>query len=179
MGLDEFVDITGYEGKYKVNKKGQIYSDAKKIILKPIVKSTGYAFVNLYNKGKHKSMYIHTIVANTFIGNSFGHVVNHKDLNKLNNNVENLEIVSQKENILHSKLNGKQLRKKGKNNSRSKEVLQFDKNMNFIKQWNCVMDIERELGIKSSNISNCSLGKSKTAKGYIWKYKERSDDLSV
>jgi len=49
-------------------------------------------------------------------------------------------------------------------------VLQFTLENKFIKKWDCVMDIERELGIKSGAISNCCLGKSKTSGNYIWKY---------
>lgn len=55
---------------------------------------------------------------------------------------------------------------------RKKPILQFDKKNNFIKEWLSATDVERTLGIKSSDICTCCKGKQKTAKGFIWKYKE-------
>jgi hypothetical protein len=52
-----------------------------------------------------------------------------------------------------------------------KIVLQFDKNGNFIKEWNGLKSIEGELGIDSGNISSCCRGKVKSVGGFIWKYK--------
>lgn len=49
-------------------------------------------------------------------------------------------------------------------------VLQFDKKGNFIKKWETIIDVERELGIDHSNIAKCCNGKRKTAGGFIWKY---------
>ena len=46
----------------------------------------------------------------------------------------------------------------------------MDLNGNQIKIWDCVMDIERELGFKNGAISNCCLGKSKTSMNFKWKY---------
>lgn len=53
---------------------------------------------------------------------------------------------------------------------KSKQIMQFDKQNNFIKTWNCAIEIEENLGIKSSNIiRNCS-NKRPSAGGYVWKY---------
>lgn len=169
---DLFVPIKDYETLYLVSRLGYVYSCRSKKVLKPIIKDNGYACVILYKNHRSKSKYIHILVASTFLEkNSKSLVVNHKDLNKLNNCVDNLEYITQKENIYHSKMNGRQLRKKGKQNSRAKKVLQYDLNGNFIKEWDSVMDIERSLGFKSNYISNCALGKCKTSCGYSWKYK--------
>jgi group I intron endonuclease len=54
---------------------------------------------------------------------------------------------------------------------RSIKVLQFDLNDKFIKEWNCLMDIKRELGFHIGNVSSCLKGKIKTYKKFIWKYK--------
>ena len=51
-----------------------------------------------------------------------------------------------------------------------KSIIQFDLNMNFIREWNSTMEIERELGIQHSNISACCLGKYKQACGFKWRY---------
>ena len=53
----------------------------------------------------------------------------------------------------------------------SKPVLQLDLDGNFIREWDCAADVERELGMCQSNIGLCCRGKSKAAYGYIWKFK--------
>lgn len=53
----------------------------------------------------------------------------------------------------------------------SKIVFQFDKNMNFIKEWNSTRDVERALFLDCASISRCCLGKQKTCGKFIWKYK--------
>jgi group I intron endonuclease len=57
------------------------------------------------------------------------------------------------------------------NHPRSVKVLQFDLNNNFIKEWNCLMDIKRELGYNIGNISSCLKGNLKTYKTFKWQYK--------
>lgn len=54
----------------------------------------------------------------------------------------------------------------------SKVVYQYDKNMSFIKEWECANQVERELGFASSNINTNARGKMKTAYGFIWKYEK-------
>ena len=100
-------EIKGYEGLYAIDELGNVYSliqnaSRRKRELKPEIKN-GYLSVNLYKNGKCKHAYIHRLVAETFIDNSdLLPVVNHKDGNKQNNNVSNLEWCKQKENINHS-----------------------------------------------------------------------------
>ena len=64
------------------------------------------------------------------------------------------------------------IKKQGKNHPQARKIAQYDKERNFIKIWNCMMDVQIELGIKHSNICECCRGKRKTAGGYIWKYVE-------
>lgn len=69
---------------------------------------------------------------------------------------------------------GRESNRKGifsENHPRSIKVLQLDLNNNFIKEWNCLMDIKRELGFHIGNISSCLKGNLKTYKKFIWKYK--------
>lgn len=60
----------------------------------------------------------------------------------------------------------------------SKKVNQYDKNGNFIKQWESIIEVERQLGIKNEHIGQCcrKVKKYKTAGGYIWKYAEEVED---
>ena len=82
--------IPGFEGKYSVDENGNVYSSKSKKFLKPKI-TKGYAQVALYGD---KKVYIgvHKLVAMTFIPNPDNlPQVNHKDENKLNNNINNLE----------------------------------------------------------------------------------------
>ena len=117
-------DITGYEGIYQVSNLGRVRSLDRKVwnyikrgrILKAHNNGHGYYNVSLHNNDKvEKHVYVHILVAKTFIPNPNNYTeVNHKDFNKTNNSVDNLEWVSHKQNIIHfrkSKLN-KQIEKK-------------------------------------------------------------------
>ena len=85
-------DVKGFEGLYKVNRKGEIYSLLKNIIRPPKDNGYGYDSITLNKNGKKITRYIHRIVAEAFIPNPNNYpMVNHKDENKKNNNVENLE----------------------------------------------------------------------------------------
>jgi hypothetical protein len=85
-------DVKGFEGLYKVNRKGEIYSVLKNIIRPPKDNGYGYDNITLNKNGKKITKYIHRIVAEAFISNPNNYpMVNHKDENKKNNNVENLE----------------------------------------------------------------------------------------
>jgi len=56
-------------------------------------------------------------------------------------------------------------------NPRSKKVIQYDKNGIIINEWNCIMDIVRQLNFSAGNISSCCNNKMKTYKSFIWKFK--------
>ena len=90
---------------YIINTEGEIYSKKTGKLLKQDT-ATGYARVKLYYNGYKKNLLVHRLVAECFISKPHGKdFVNHKDGNKLNNNVENLEWVTNQENIKHASLN--------------------------------------------------------------------------
>lgn len=101
-----WVPVKGYEGYYKVSNKGRLLSERRFITRKNGVKqfckeqilqarsllNSGYYAVNLIKEKKFKHFLIHRLVAEHFISNPDNlEQVNHKDENKLNNDVENLE----------------------------------------------------------------------------------------
>ena len=111
--MEEWRDIKGYEGLYQISNKGRVKSlnykrTGKEKIRKP-GKRRGYFFITLYKKGeKPKSFDIHRLVAEHFLPNPDNlPVVNHKDENKLNNNVENLEWCTFAYNTIYSVNGGK------------------------------------------------------------------------
>lgn len=96
--MDEiWKDIPGYEGKYEVSNLGNVrslnYNHTGEIkLLKQGTNKKGYKLVNLCKNGKQKCYLIHRLVAMTFIPNPNNlPIINHKDENKVNNNVKNLE----------------------------------------------------------------------------------------
>lgn len=101
-------DVVGYEGLYQVSNWGRVksYLRGKERILKPVLENNGYYSVNLYKKGKLKKFSLHRLVVETFLGEiSSGLVVNHLNEIKTDNRLENLEIVTQRENVNHGTRN--------------------------------------------------------------------------
>lgn len=104
--------IKGYEGYYSIDEYGKIYSHHTYNKRQPGYKKTykgkrGYLVVDLCVKNKRKNLKVHRLVAETFIPNPENkQFVNHKDLNKLNNHVSNLEWTTAKENTRHFFDNG-------------------------------------------------------------------------
>lgn len=74
----------------------------------------------------------------------------------------------------HTKEAKEKIRKalEGSKSYRAKKVSQFDKEGNFIKTWDFITQVEKELGISHTHISSCCRGKRKTAGGFVWKYAE-------
>ena len=114
-------DVCGYEGLYKVDENGNVFSVRNNKLLKRMMFPSGYEYVHQCNgKGKTKLFRVHRLVAETFIPNPNNlPEVNHKDGDKLNNNVKNLEWCTNLENMRHSVETG--LRNiKGENNPSAK-----------------------------------------------------------
>lgn len=111
MSTDLILDIPEYEGLYAASTNGNIWAYPKLSRLhgrwlKKCISRCGYEYVCLFN-GKRKNIYVHRLVAIAFIKNTDDKpAVNHKDGNKLNNRVENLEWVTNSENKIHAFRNG-------------------------------------------------------------------------
>lgn len=95
--------IDNIETNYEINEEGIIHNNKTNRDLKGHIENTGYISVNLSINGKKKNYSLHRLVAKTFIPNPANlPIVNHKDGNKTNNNIYNLEQVSASENRQHA-----------------------------------------------------------------------------
>ena len=127
----------------KVKSKIKIIYDSigrkytkKSTILKPIKDKNGYLYVNLYYNRVRKKEKIHRLVAYTFLPTIEGlNVVNHKDLNKENNLLENLEWSSPKLNVKHA-IENKKFKCRGEENPNSKlTIKQVDELRKFYEKY--------------------------------------------
>jgi hypothetical protein len=107
FNLEEFLWIPNYENLYQVSNQGRIKSfkhNKKGRILKTSQSAQGYAVVQLYSANKKERLFgVHRLVALTFLKNPYEYpMVNHKDNDKSNNNVDNLEWTDNRQNVLHA-----------------------------------------------------------------------------
>lgn len=181
-------DIKGYEGIYQVSSEGRIKSlrrvDKSNHIVNEKIKDTivnkyGYEMVTLWLNGSCKTLRVHRLVAEAFIPNPENKpCIDHINTIKTDNRVVNLKWASSKENCnnpiskqhLSNALKGNTNSKYGKMHHNSKKVYQYDKEGNFIREWDTVSDVARQLGVSQGNISSCCMGLRCTAYGFIWKY---------
>lgn len=166
--MGEWKDVKDFEGIYQVNSKGEVRSIRfkRKRILKTGINNSGYVQVTLSKDGKDYKKLIHRLVAEAFLTNNDNlPCVNHKDENKENNNVENLEWCSVGYNNTYNK---KQLR-------RSKPIVGIDIKSGLILEFESFQEATRKSGgfFDYSHIRKCCMGlkEHKTHKGFKWFYK--------
>lgn len=147
--------------RYFIDKKGNIYND-KGLKLKQQISSSGYLRVSLCNnKIKHKMFLVHRLVAKAFIPNPNCYTqVNHKDYNKQNNNVENLEWVTPLQNLNYSNIIEKASKAKFKRVKCNETGEIFES----------IKDACEKYNLYHSNIVACCNGRRKRTGGYSWSY---------
>lgn len=158
--MEEWKDIIGVEEHYQVSNKGRVKNKHTGNILKPSCNSGGYEHVEL-RYGYNKDELVHRLVAKMFLPNPNNfNQVNHKDENKRNNDVLNLEWCNAKYNTNYG-IGSLQ---------RNQRIIQFDLNGNALKIWESMKDACISLGLKYQGISACCRDKKKTCGGYVWTY---------
>ena len=172
-------DIKDYEEEYEVSNLGRVRNKKTKKILKPKKGKNGYSYVGLYKKGEAKWFYVHRLVYEAFIGEIPKWMqVNHKDENKENNVLSNIDaLMTNKENLNYGTHNERIAKSLGK------PIIQKTLQGEIIKIWPSAMEIHRQLGYSQGNISDCCRGgyfnnnrgkwvNAKSAYGYIWEYEK-------
>ena len=154
---------------YDITPDGKCINKATGKIKNTFISNSGYERVSLWNKGKNQKFSIHRLVAIKYLDNPNNYkIINHKDGNKLNNNVSNLEWCDVSTNTKHAYKNN--LVK----NIHTTKVIQYSKDMEIIKKWDSIVDAEKELKINHANIITvCNQNTNrKYAGGYIWRYEK-------
>lgn len=168
LGFEAWLNIPGYEGLYEASTHGRIRSTKRNTtngkILTLVERPDKYLVTNLSKEGKEKTARVARLICETFIPNPNAYpCVNHKDENRKNNNVGNLEWCSYEYN------NNYGLHKQRATESRSKKVVQYDINGGFISEYPSINEASRKTGIALSCIGRCCSGEFKQTHGYIFK----------
>lgn len=157
--MEEWKDVKGYEGLYKISNLGRLkrlYKNGKERIKVLRKRRDGYYDVDLCKNGKHKRVTIHRLVASAFINNPDSlPCVNHKDENKGNNNVDNLEWCTQQYNTEYSI---------------GTPILGISISSGFMQEFSGQHQASRILCIDQSTISKICRGKVKRAGNYKFMY---------
>lgn len=186
-------DVPDFEGLYEISNLGRVKSKARNIrtflkynyhnhpIKERILKigtTKGYASVGLCKDGKMYNKALHRLLAKAFIPNPNNYpIINHKDGNKLNNRLDNLEWCTYKHNTQEAYRLGlnnisekhiEAVRELGFKSG--KKVAQMDLEGNIIKTYDSGRQASLELGISQGDISLVCNGRRNYVKGYKWKY---------
>ena len=185
---EQWKDIEGYEGLYKVSSLGRVMSIEREVrntsVSKRIVKerilnvhreSHHYDYVSLSKNNKIKRAYIHRLVAKAFIPNPCGYLeVNHKNENKKDNRSENLEWCDRKYNINYG--TGKRRMIESRNNhgmwNAEKKVYMYDKAGKFIKEFCSIVEAAKYLKCSETSIRPIIDKPNRSAFGYIFSSKK-------
>jgi hypothetical protein len=161
-------EIPEYPG-YRLAPDGRVYSDKIKGMRKPNT-SGSYHMIQLCRQCKTKSITLHRLVAQLY-GDAPADIkknqVNHKDGNKDNNHIDNLEWVTPSENMQHAMDTGL--------NKCKKAIIQYDLKGNEIARYCSATKASKKLGISRSHIINVCRGQRKTCRESKWKYVSQTD----
>lgn len=170
-------DIEGFEGKYQISNLGRVKTlrriyfsgvnhsqeriQEEKILSQKVSKNTGYCIVLLYGDRRHY-LTVHRLVAEAFLPKILGRdIINHKDGNKQNNRVDNLEWCTYSENTKHAiNQNLRPVRK----------IIECDLLGNELRIWDSVLEASEYYKVTRGVIYNCIKGRIKSVKNKTWKY---------
>lgn len=186
---EQWKDIPGFEGHYQVSDCGRVRSLDRQVnvcvfgkryatktfkgrIIKPYISRHGYYHVKLTAcDGTKQSKTVASLVLLAFVGDRpyEGCQINHKDENKLNNQLSNLEYCDSYYNLTYgtrlSRIDDKLKRKK---------IGQYTIDGDLVKVWDSISEASRAYGHTTNSISQCCQHKYgfKSAYGYKWEYYE-------
>lgn len=155
-------DIEGYEGIYQISNLGRVRNLKYKRVLKHSTHPRGYLINVLYRNGVGVGYSVHRLVAKAFVPNPTNKPqVNHIDEVKTNNRFDNLEWVTEKENINH-----------GSRTLRASKMVTVRNNVGHETTYPSLTACANSLGISVSSVSYYIKHNKCNKQGYIFKYKE-------
>lgn len=186
---EEWKDIKGYENIYQISNFGNIrrinrwagnqcksvyVADVKDVL--PYMDDFGYMKVCLSYHNKSKHFRVHRLVAQAFIPNPDKlPQVNHKDEDKTNNRVDNLEWCTAAYNSNYG-TRTQRISEKNLVRGAKRSINQYSKDGVFIREWKSLTDAANTLGLRISKISSCCHNRNKSSGGYIWKFTDESKE---
>lgn len=172
---EEWKQVAGYEGLYEISNLGRVKSlkankgKVREKILRQGKMKNGYLKVIFHKEGKVKTFLIHRLVATAFLDNPSNlRCVNHKDENKENNCVDNLEWCTHQYNVNFGTC------QKRISDKLSKQVYQYTKDEKLVAIWDSTKECKLR-GFSQGNVSQCCRNCFKREgnnvyKGFIWSY---------
>lgn len=164
--------VVGYEGLYEVSNTGKVdalnyHHEKRRDRMKTRIDKQGYVVVRLYKNGKVRNYFVHRLVAIAFIQNNKNlPQVNHKDENKQNNCIENLEWCDCKYNVNYGTAKNRMAKKNGI------PVIQLTLKGEIIAKYESISEAARALGIPDSSIWNVCHGGQKTTAHFKWRFED-------
>lgn len=157
-------DIPEFEDGYMISNLGRVYSKYTKKIRKTQF-SRGYESITLKRDRKQHCLFVHRLVAQTFLPNPNNlPIVNHKDENPMNNCVDNLEWCTYSYNNSYNGI------AKKKSEKFQKKVYVYDKEGNLEREYSSVREAERDIKGSSGSISMACRGLNYTYQDKVWSY---------
>ena len=151
-----YKEIKGLEGRYSVDEDGNVFSHINGIKLKPYLVGNGYYYVNIAGKSRQ----VHRLVVEAFLPDFLTKPqVNHKDGNKQNNHISNLEMVTVSENLLHAYKTGLKVSPKGENHTNSKLSAEDVTSIKMLlREGETGTSLARKFGVSQATISYIKSG---------------------
>ena len=179
--------VKGFEEKYEISNTEKYRNIKRGVLITGRVNHHGYRMVGLGKNTGERGF--HILVAQAFpeiCGPWFeGCHVHHRNFDRLDNRPENLVVLSASEHTkLHYQTQPDTVKKPSEKRAKSIStaltgrravekhipVVQLSRDGKIVKNWECITDVEKELGYRAGNICWCCKGKLKTAYGFLWRY---------
>lgn len=182
--------VEGYSGFYEVSNLGNVKSLYRSVpkLLSQKTDKDGYKLVSLYKCGESRTYRVHRLVATSFLPNADNlPFINHKDEVRGNNAASNLEWCTaayntnyggcrnrNRDSHLGKKQSAETIKKRVAKTR--KPIVQKTISGDFVAKWDGIRKCAETLGIDSSSLSKCCMGKLPHYKGFKWEYADKGVD---